>query len=292
MKIHILPIHDELQPDHADFIWPNHNEDWGVEQDFLCWLNQSGMVTEDAGEADYSLLPIFWNRLYLNEGGPGDEGLVHLLSDGVTNAILEPERTFTICEYDVRARQPWLNLDGVTVFTANRELPDSGIDIPLLCSPHTLPEPMPPKQYLTSFIGHPDTHPLRREMIDALSDKPDCYVTSGNEGADFFVNLLASSYVALAPRGDGGQSFRFYEAMQVGTVPLLISDIDTRPFKRWLDWDCASFYVAECDLLYEALLVSPKDWYIQPGADAAHLWEEDLQYGKWCRYVIMELDNL
>ena len=129
-------------------------------------------------------------------------------------------------------------------------------------------------------------------MIDALADKPDCYVTAGNEGSEFFVNLLASSYVALAPRGDGGQSFRFYKAMQIGTVPLLISDIDTRPFKRWLDWGWFSFYAASCQSLHSMLSARPKSWCLQAGANAAHMWENELQYGKWCRYVIMELDNL
>jgi len=97
--------------------------------------------------------------------------------------------------------------------------------------------------------------------------------------------------VALAPRGDGGQSFRFYEAMQIGTVPLLISDIDTRPFKRWLDWDWFSLYATSCEWIHESLSASPKDWYLRTGGNAARVWEHDLRYGKWCRYVIKELED-
>ena len=57
-----------------------------------------------------------------------------------------------------------------------------------------------------------------------------------------FAKEILQSEIALCPRGHGGDSFRFYEAMQLGVAPLFIGDIDTRPFKSQIDWNKCSFY--------------------------------------------------
>ena len=45
------------------------------------------------------------------------------------------------------------------------------------------------------------------------------------------------SKFTLCPRGYGKNSFRMYECMQLGSIPIYIYDDDWRPFKDILNWD-------------------------------------------------------
>lgn len=67
-----------------------------------------------------------------------------------------------------------------------------------------------------------------------------------------FAGILERSLIKIAPRGYGGSSFCFFEAIQKGSIPWLIGDIDTRPFKESLDWSVASFYSETVDEFIEA----------------------------------------
>ncbi len=135
-----------------------------------------------------------------------------------------------------------VNLGSTIQFLASRE-GDVGIDIPLLCSDHKVPFIRPRKKDLGSFAGLLKTHPMRKEMAGGLRKRPDMYLLNGNEGSEHFVNVTLASRVCLAPRGYGGSSFRLFEAMSLGVVPLVIGDHDTRPFKRFVDWDSCSLLV-------------------------------------------------
>ena len=123
-------------------------------------------------------------------------------------------------------------------------------------------------------------------------DRKDCHVEHAGNGSDYFVNLMLDSYIALCPRGTGGQSFRMYEAMQIGTVPLYISDVDCRPFRNWIDWDICSLYVPTAEGLNDYLesLVPYKDKLLKMGELARRTYFDHLVYAKWCKYVIRELE--
>ena len=88
------------------------------------------------------------------------------------------------------------------------------------------------------------------------------------------------------------QSFRFYEAMQLGTVPLYLSDVDCRPFKKWIDWDECSLYRDTTEGLGEYLDSLDKKQLLDMGHWASIIYREELAYGQWCRYVIEELKEI
>jgi hypothetical protein len=286
MKIHILPVSREFQPDKQNYRMPTHGADKGVEQDFLEWLGSNpGFVAEREIDADWSYLPIFWNRLYINWAW-GQEGLDKIQAE-IERLVSRSRPTFTICEYDIAAMQPFYDLCGMTVFTSSRRGAEpTGIDIPLLCSSHSLPPRMPEKRFLASFIGNLQTDGIRMEMQERFAGRGDVEILNGNRGTEFFVDLMLSSYIALAPRGHGGQSFRFYEAMDLGIVPYHIGTPDTRPFKKWIDWDRCSLYAPSVKDVY-----LPKDEMKlkHMGWNAHNVYREQLQYGRWCQYVVKEL---
>jgi len=211
------------------------------------------------------------------------------LAGEIEKRVLDPARTFTICQY---AFGP-LDCPGEAVQFVTSRLGDKGIDIPLLCDPHWAPFIKPEKKWQASFIGRLDTRPtLRYDMEELLGPNPLIDIRDGNAGERFLVNQMLESYVALAPRGSGCTSFRFYEAMQLGVCPMLIGDIDNRPFKKWIDWDMCSAYaetVEEAESLLEG--TAPKVWPMR-GERAARVYRESLAYGKWCWYALKELEAL
>jgi hypothetical protein len=292
VKIWILPVLNALRPERQSFDWPPDNNNWGVEQDFLEWLWNSEHVTDNRDEADWDYLGPFYNRWYMNR--PDDNRSARgELQNGIDFAMRRPERTFTICEYDPYGIQRDLDLHGAVLFTANRchDYPARRVfDIPLLVHPHALPPPEE-KKYLLSFVGHLGTDPIRHAMLRQLYDKEDCYITGESHGIDDFVRVMRQSYVALAPRGDGAQSFRFYEAMQAGVVPLYLSDIDARPFKKWVDWDSCSLWRSDCDNLCDWLHDQEPERLLEMGRNAAAVYERQLAYGRWEEYVVRILEE-
>ncbi|MBM4147189.1 MAG: exostosin family protein, partial [Nitrospira sp.] len=215
MRIFLIPLREHFQPKNQPFIYPHHNDDYGVEQDFLSYLfNNSNLITHKPKEADWHYLPIFWTRWHLNHDY-GKDGITELQEE-VNKALLDDRKTFTICQYD---DGPIVNIENTKIFLASRKS-DAGYDIPLLSSAHKIPASIPPKKYLASFAGRLDTHPLRQNMDISLKNNKDIFIYDGNRGPEFFIDLLFSSYIALCPRGYGGSSFRFFEAMQAGTVPF------------------------------------------------------------------------
>ena len=299
MKIYILPVDEKLQPTHQNYVWPPQNnrlgEDRGVEQDFLQWINSHPeLLVDNPSDADWLYLPIFWNRVFINI--PDEEGHwgggVELLSEHVYNALQYEMPVFTISEADEFDLHPQIDWEDLTMFISSRR-GNKGINIPLLSASHILPEVIPEKKYLASFVGSLITDGAREMMQDKLSGRDDCWVEHGGNGEEYFVNLMLESYIALCPRGKAAQSYRFYEAMQLGVVPLYISDEDCRPFRNWIDWDICSFWLTKADNISEYLdALNHKGKLLRMGCLAKYTYDEFLGYGKWCRFVVKELELL
>ena len=316
MKIFICPIPKRYLPDHQDFVWPPRNResgwDFGVEQDFGRWiLGHPELLTSDPVAADWGAFLPYWNRLYINNLDADNHwgGGLEFRSDlaatlDVAKKAHNGLRLFTVCEYDLAVLSPYLDLNGVTVFCASRRprvLADSGIDIPLLSAPHPVCGQGIEKRWLAYFAGHLETDGIRLRMREVLQEhvRPDVYCEHEQSWCDNFRDQLCASYLALAPRGQGVQSFRFYEAMQLGTVPLYLSDVDARPFQKWIDWDECSFWLKpDADLSPRALptlldeLAEDKPLLLEMGRRAKTTFDGHLAYGKWCPYVLRELERL
>lgn len=282
LKIHILALNENVRPSQG-FISPAHNQDFGCEQDAECWLREHPeYLTHNPDEADWFYFQPYWNRFYTRYWGEHTDEL----QAEIERCVNRNRPTFTIVEYDPMVMQPWLDLCNMLVFTASRQ-GEKGVDIPLLCSPHqdvSLPDR---RQYLASFMGKFETSDYRGRMQDRLAHRPDVFMSAG-QGTIPYIVLMADSEIALAPRGHGGQSFRFYEAMQFETVPFLIGDLDTRPFKQWIDWDACSLYTADVNEI-ETILDSGRDWRAM-GKAARQVWR-DLHYRQWEKYVIKILNE-
>ena len=286
MKIFVLDINKMVQPCRQEFEYPRHNKDFGVEQDFLEFIKKnSSVIVSSPNEADWHYLPVFWTRWHLNHNY-ASEGLEEL-QRYVYDAIIDDARTFTVCQYD---DGPLVDIGRTVQFLASRKT-EHGNDIPLICNQHRVPFFKPKKLYRSSFVGRLGTHTIRNDMASALKGRSDVLIRDGDIGTSAFVRMVLQSYLALAPRGYGGSSFRLFEAMQLGVAPILIGDIDTRPFKRFLPWGGASIYVRSVDELIEVLDKNSDKELLEMGERAAALYIDHLTYQKWCPYVLKELQE-
>jgi hypothetical protein len=142
---------------------------------------------------------------------------------------LSQQQYWTVCSY----------ADGI-VINASANLHvfysacDGGTPLPLLCTPHPVARAKHP-QLTASFCGALGTHPVRKEMYDLLAAR-DGYLVSGPQGTEAFRNIMNSSWFALCPRGYGPTSYRLYEAIQMGCIPVYITDTPILPCADELDW--------------------------------------------------------
>lgn len=283
MKIYLLPVNSSFQPELKN-PYPIYNKKFSLEKEFLNFLMSSkSLLTNDKKLADYFYLPIFWtNWLVQHDYGKNN---IEKLKDYVKKMDLDPRKTFTICQY---GDGTIVNLGKTKVFLGSRKT-KNGYDFPIVSLPHKEPFIKPRKKYLASFVGRLNTHPIREKMHEVLVNTKSVYIYSGSKSEKFFVRKILNSYLSLCPRGFGGTSFRFFESMQLGVVPILIGDIDTRPFKRQINWDEISFYVKKVEEI-DKILNFPKKKLIKMGTNAKKIWYEKFYNNRaWCKMVLKEL---
>jgi len=84
------------------------------------------------------------------------------------------------------------------------------------------------------------------------------------DDAKRFIETTLSSRFCLAPRGYGRSSFRFFEAIQLDTIPIYVwDDIKWLPYQKVLDYDAFSISVnvSELHTLHDRLAsISEKDY--------------------------------
>lgn len=172
------------------------------------------------------------------------------------NTIPSTGKYFTISQHD---DAPAHGLPPNTLcFSAGGNAKGSNIiPIPLVCSklPIQLVENMP-RKLLASFVGS-NTHPIRMKMVEACKTSTNIAMymresapNINNSEFEIFVNVTANSKFALCPRGYGLNSFRLYEAMQLQTIPVIITNDRYLPWEDELNWEEFSVFIDEDQIPY------------------------------------------
>lgn len=155
--------------------------------------------------------------------------------------------------YDERDR-PWRSFPGVYVsapassFDVRRQRAGSYLRVPAR-DPSEVAEP----DLLFSFVGSP-TAACRRRLFelrhpDAVVEEVkdfmfwDLSAAGHEEHRRRFRDVLSRSRFVLCPRGRGTSSFRLYETLAAGRVPVIISDEWVAP--RGPDWEAFSLRIGE-----------------------------------------------
>jgi len=93
------------------------------------------------------------------------------------------------------------------------------------------------------------------------------------EGQQRFVDTVHRSHFGVCPRGGGTGSFRFFETMQMGVAPVLVSDAFVLP--EGPDWDSFLIRVAENDVEKLPAILEPYvDQSRERGRLARLAWEQ------------------
>jgi hypothetical protein len=70
-----------------------------------------------------------------------------------------------------------------------------------------------------------------------------------NQRQQFVENMLSSDYI-LCTRGSGNFSYRFYETLCCGRIPVFVNTDCELPFEKWIDWKRYCVWVEDKDLPY------------------------------------------
>ena len=133
------------------------------------------------------------------------------------------------------------------------------------------------KSIFCSFVGNITSNHVEPNVRDIMfqyfsGNDRFCMIHSGGWTPDVnvnlqlvFINTTIDSKFALAPRGYGRGSFRFFECFQLGTIPIYIwNDICWLPFQDFIDYNrlCISIHISEIGTLEDRLLSITEFEYI------------------------------
>ena len=111
------------------------------------------------------------------------------------------------------------------------------------------------------------------------------------------VSAMRKSRLALAPRGGGMSSYRFYEALTMARVPVLIADGHVLPFGHVIPWDDIIVRIAQRDLartgsILRAFLDSHGDReLIERGRALRAAWGKYLDRRRWPVIMAEQIGN-
>ena len=262
MPLEIANVPDIFRP-HYHSTYPSYSSGKHLEEIYYDYF----LLHKETIHTNKVYLPVFWTSYYiLHNYGES----IHALCDWLET--LDPGKEyFTIVQYacgiyvapfsNSHTHESTLSrFNNIMVFSAGggginykknamKQLSFNGYDrwvfvgnpgehaIPLVCAP-TFPNTQSRKDIFCSFMGRIDTHPCRVKLSELLSrqDKNE-YQVFDSVGYDEYVALLNRSTFTLAPRGCGYTSFRIYEAILAGSIPVYIwSDCMVLPFCDELEW--------------------------------------------------------
>ena len=172
-------------------------------------------------------LPIYWTSYYVNNGyGQNIEAMAKL--QDFINSLPKDKKYFTIIQYDDGILNNISELD-ILVYSMGSNKPGY-YPLPLICQPtNCLTFELTPKNILYSFLGA-NTHPIREKLVSKLGFDSKNIVSFDKKSHSDYIEILKKSYFALCPRGYGLASFRMFEAMAYGCIPVYISDSFWEPF--------------------------------------------------------------
>lgn len=246
----VLPVPKKFQPKYISK-YPPYSDGYNMEEIFYSYL----MKNKDNIQTDYIYLPIFWTSFYIlrNYAKNIDDLLDYL------DKLDKSKKYFTVVQYATGIFLKKLDIN-ITVFSGgggglnlrknaikkvtilnnpNRVIfvgKKSNYDLPLMCRPQ-FKLPKISKTIFCSFMGRFDTHNCRLDMQKILK-KDKRFIMQRSSNWKKYSNMLNKSIFALCPRGYGYTSFRLFEGIVAGCIPIYIwEDKIVLPFSDEIDWN-------------------------------------------------------
>jgi hypothetical protein len=206
-------------------------------------------------KTDMVYLPVFWTSYYLKTNY--FDGIDLLCKWMETLDTSKKYFTIVQCDYGIFIKNLKINITafssgggGINIdknsciidtsyYGLNRSL-FSGIkgnyDIPLICLPQ-FSTTNNNRDIYCSFMGRFDTHKCRIDMRNALYTNSS-FLFYNSVDYENYKNIISRSIFTLAPRGFGYTSFRLFEAILGGSIPIYIwHDKIILPYSDEIDWN-------------------------------------------------------
>jgi len=217
--------------------YPNFNEKPGFEAYFYNYFISNKIKSE------YTYIPIQWTNYFVQHNYGKD---IEKLKNFLRKNLSPTNKYFTVIQYD---GGPLVELENCLIFNMggmfSTSLPKTSksISLPLIYE-YNFSENYIEKQYLASYLGRP-THKIRTILEKKLKNEEGFYIENLDSmnsdietiNLEKYENLIKSSHFFLCPRGYGPASFRLYESIELGTIPVYISDEFVLPFDDIINWN-------------------------------------------------------
>ena len=232
----VLMKNDALRPASISPTYPPYHDGLYLEEYFFKRWNEENINSER------KYIDVFWTNNFCNAMFAGKK--YHNIQEELNSVLVPNEKYFTVSQFDDGPLEKFPK--DTLIFSAggNRE-GENIIPIPLICS--SIPKKLIPnkeKTIFASFVGSRNTHHIRMDMCNHLRGKDEYVIFASNwstsvpmEEFNRFLDVTCASKFALAPRGYGKSSFRLYEILQLGTVPVYISDEHYLPWSDEINWN-------------------------------------------------------
>lgn len=235
-------------------------------------------------QTDLVYCPIKWTAYHIQH----DYGKERVKLQQYVSSLPKNQKYFTVVQYDDGLLVDFPNC---VVFSAGGK-PNDAIPIPLVCDRLVRSERI--KKYTASFMGNVKTHPIREKMVEVLKKYDDIYI--GHGSSEDFKIITEQSYFSLCPRGYGKTSFRLYEAMNLGAVPVYLFDDPWIPFQGKVDWDEFCLFAEEGELdglvKYMRGIIKDKEKYDEMRANAITVSEMLFNYNGAFEAIKNEIERM
>lgn len=293
MPLRILDLPPAFRPKTSHVYPPFKNGRYMEEFVYHYLTDHRATIEATHDHSVWIYVPVYWTHLQNHPAFSRDKGKYQLLLNRAIEAMNAewtgtPVTYFTIVQHD----------DGVGLCLPRNSVVfgacQGDVPLPLIYEDvaHRLEQTprLAAKDVLASFVGTLSTHPIREELRAALADhtldespSPMCDECGnvaagvvfhsrntwshvvGETDAEAFVRWTLRSRFCLAPRGYGRSSFRFFEAMQLGAVPVYVwDDKEWLPYQAELDYSSFSVSVQREDIprLWDILTSITESQYI------------------------------
>lgn len=184
--------------------------------DFEYWFYLNVKSEDIIGERIY--LPILFTAFYKTCDYGNNKTILNILQNFL-NTLDRKKKYFVICQWDDSIINDISHLD-IKVFSMAGGRKDYGL--PLICKPHQISFNVS-RDIFASFVGR-ITHPIRTEIIKSCKGKNGFYVSVSSHKIPSYCSVMARSVFTLCPRGYSQNSFRIMEAIEMGSIPVWISE--------------------------------------------------------------------
>jgi len=287
-------INRDLLIPREGFNYPPHHVGDHLEEEFIKFWQKNG-------SGDRKLIPVHWTAVYnhrvkegLGQESPNRELRQKLQS--YLNSLPKNERYFIVCTHD-DAPSEQLPPD-TQVFAAGGNSNRIDVAIPLTCGPHkNVFDPV--RTIPMSFVGSV-THMIRQQLLMFVNGNPGVMLqvsewqeNVSQQKSENFKQITQNSLFSLCPRGYGATSYRLYEAIQLGAVPVYVSDKHLLPWNDELDWDsfCVIVKPDEIERVFEMTFGIGNKKLRNMQQKLEGLWESHFSINASCKHISKRVAN-